>query len=159
MKRFAFTAALAVFATTVAFADTLPDQVRSEASRLLRQVDAAKAVATARPALKPQPLAPVLVTDLQHFGMSASRLSLDIDKAGGPVDLRCIFRGMAEETDNQLKAANAATTGDQQAKALSRLSHMLKDAVEIAPAAGGAHAQTKAAAKTAATTCPAVREF
>lgn len=161
MKRFAFTAALAVFATTVAFADTLPDQVRSEASRLLKEVDAAKAVAAARPALKPQPLVPVLVMDLQRFGLSASRLSLDIDKAGGPVDLRCIFRGMAEETDVQLTAASVATTGAQQAVALDRLSHMLKDAAEIAPSASPARAQTKTAAtqKAAAATCPAVRTF
>ncbi len=43
--------------------------------------------------------------------MSASRLSIEIDKTGGPVDLRCIFRGMAEETDNQLKAACGVLDG------------------------------------------------
>jgi hypothetical protein len=159
MKRFAFSLAIVVVATTAAFADTLPDQVRAEASRLLKQVDGAKATASARPALKPQPLEPALVGDLQRFGISASRLSIEIDKTGGPVDLRCIFRGMAEETDNQLKAAAAAETGTQQAVALDRLAHMLKDAVEIAPAVGGTSAQTKTAASTkpAAGECPAVR--
>lgn len=159
MKRFAFSLAIVVVATTAAFADTLPDQVRAEASRLLKQVDGAKAAASVRPGLKPQPLGPDLVGGLQSFGMSASRLSIEIDKTGGPVDLRCIFRGMAEETDNQLKAAAAAETGAQQAVALDRLAHMLKDAVEIAPAVGGSAAQTKTAASTkpAAVECPSVR--
>ncbi|MDP3738444.1 MAG: hypothetical protein Q8R02_13705 [Hyphomonadaceae bacterium] len=158
MKWFAFPAALLVFATTAAFADTLPDQVRAEASRLLEQVNGMKVVASSRPALKPAALSQVLVIDLQRFGMSASRLSLEIDKTGGPTDLRCIFRGMAEETDVQLKAASNAATGAQQAVALDRLSHMLQDAVEIAPAVGS---QTKTAAnpKVAAATCPAVRDF
>jgi hypothetical protein len=159
MKRFVFSLAIVVVATTAAFADSLPGQVRAEASRLLKQVDGAKAAASSRPALKPQPLEPALIGDLQRFGMSASQLSLEIDQRGGPTDLRCIFRGMAEETDNQLKAAAAAETGTQQAAALDRLSHMLKDAVEIAPAVGGMSAQTKtaASAKPAAATCPAVR--
>jgi hypothetical protein len=160
MKRFAFSLALAVVATTAAFADTLPDQVRAEASRLLTQVNSAKAAASARPALKPQPLTPALVGDLQRFGMTASRLSLEIDRTGGPTDLRCIFRGMAEETGAQLNAAAAAQTGTQQAQALDRLSHMLKDAVEIAPAVGGSLTQTKTAASTkpaAAQTCPIAR--
>ena len=50
MKWFAFPAALLVFATTAAFADTLPDRVRAEASRLLGQVDAVKAAAPRIPA-------------------------------------------------------------------------------------------------------------
>ena len=151
--------AFVVVATTAAFADTLPEQVKADAARLLRSVDDAKAAAAARPALKPAPLAPALVGDLQRFGMSASRLSLEIDKRGGPMDLRCIFRGMAEETDVQLKAVSAASTGSQQAAALDRLSHMLEDAVEIAPAVGS---QTKTAAKpssAAAQTCPAIRHI
>jgi hypothetical protein len=150
--------ALAVAVTTAAFADTLPEQVKADAARLLKSVDDAKAAASARPALKPNPLAPALVGDLQRFGMSASRLSIEIDKTGGPVDLRCIFRGMAEETDNQLKAVSAASTGSEQAAALDRLSHMLKDAVEIAPAVGS---QTKTAASkpAAASTCPAIKKI
>ena len=161
MKWFAFPAALLVFATTAAFADTLPDRVRAEASRLLGQVDAVKAAASARPALKPAALSPTLVGDLQRLGMSASRLSLQIDKAGGPADLRCIFRGMAEETDRHIVAASSAATGAQQAVALDRLSHVLKDAVEIAPAASATQALTKTAAvqRATAATCRAIGEF
>ena len=161
MKRFFYPAALAVLAATAAFADTLPSQVRSEASRLLVQVNAARDAAQAKPILKPAQLSPALVTDLQRFGLSASRLSLEIDNRGGPTDLRCIFRGMAEETDKQLTVASAAATGTQQAQALSRLSHMLSDAVEIAPAADALSTQTKTAASgkpAAANSCPAVRD-
>src|SRR5690349_22800003 len=61
--------------------------------------------------LMPQSLEPALVGGLQQFGMSASRLSVEIDKRGGPVDLRCIFRGMAEETDNQLKRSEERRGG------------------------------------------------
>jgi hypothetical protein len=162
MKRFFYPAAAMVLATTVAFADGLPKQVGAEAARLLVQVDAARKAASARPALKPAQLAPVLVTDLQRFGLSASRLSLEIDQRGGPADLRCIFRGMAEETGKQLSAASFAKTGAEQAAALSRLSHMLADAVEIAPAADATVAKTKAAANlksAAANSCPVVRDF
>lgn len=163
MKRFLVSFAVAVFAAMPAAADTLPEQVRSEAARLLVQVDAAVTAAKAKAGLKPTALAPALVGDLQRFAVAASRLSLEIDQRGGPTDLRCIFRGMAEETDVQLKAASAASTGTAQSMALSRLSHMLMDAFTIAPAVGGGSAvQTKTAAnvKSAAVgKCDAARDF
>ncbi len=163
MKRTLAVMALAVGLALPALAQTLPEQVKSEASRLLVEVNSAQTAAKAKVGLKPAPLTPSLVGDLQRFGLATSRLSLEIDQRGGPTDLRCIFRGMAEETDAQLKIASAASTGTTQAAALSRLSHMLKDAVEIAPAVGnGAVAQTKTAAKlnsAAANTCKASRDF
>src|SRR5262245_25858353 len=161
MKRFFYPIALVVLAATTAFADTLPSQIRAAASRLLVQFHAARDAAEARPILKPTALSPVLVADLQRFGLSASRLSLEIDQRGGPTDLRCIFRGMAEETDKQLTAASAASNGREQAEALGRLSHMLSDAVEIAPAADAPAGQTKTAAgskPTAAKSCSAARD-
>ncbi len=97
----------------------------------------AGAAAKAKAGLKPAALAPTLVGDLQRFAVAANRLSLEIDQRGGPTDLRCIFRGMAEETDAQLKAASAANAGTAQSMALSRLSRMLKDAIAIAPTVGG----------------------
>jgi hypothetical protein len=162
MKRFFYSAAAMILATTAAFADNLPKQVGAEAARLLVQVDAARKAANARPALTPAPLAPALVADLQRFGLSASRLSLEIGQRGGPADLRCIFRGMAEETGAQLGAVSKATTGAQQAAALSRLSHMLADAAEIALAADAPVAQKQTAASAglaAVNSCPVVRDF
>jgi hypothetical protein len=154
MKRFLYPVAALVFITTAAFADTLPEQVRAEAQSLLVEIDRAKAQANSRSSLAPAALPPQLVGGLQRFGMSASRLSTEIDKTGGPTDLRCIFRGMAEETDNQLKAVSAAKTGAEQAAALTRLAHMLRDAVEIAPAVGG-KAMAGAAKPPSIGTCPA----
>lgn len=163
MKRFLACLALTLCAALPAAAETLPEQIRSEASRLLVQVNTVQSAATAKAGLKPSGLTPALVGDLQRFGLAASRLSLEIDQRGGPTDLRCIFRGMAEEADAQIKLASSATTGTLQAAALSRLSHMLKDAIEIAPAVGGgASVQMKAAANmksAAATKCEAVRDF
>ncbi|MDP3495955.1 MAG: hypothetical protein Q8R82_22825 [Hyphomonadaceae bacterium] len=163
MKHLLACLAVAIFMAMPAQADGLPEQVRAEASRLLAQVNAAETAAKRRVGLKPAPLSSTLVGDLQRFAMTASRLSMEIDQRGGPADLRCIFRGMAEETDVQLEVVSSATTGTAQAAALSRLSHMLRDAVEIAPAIGsGAAAQTKAAANlksAAAGKCEAVRDF
>ena len=159
MKRFVLLFALAVGTALPASADTLADQVRTEAARLLAQVNAASNAAKVRPAEKPQPVAPALSADLQRFGLAASRLSVEINQRGGPTDLRCIFRGMSEETDKQLTAAAVARTGADQAQAFARLTHMLKDAVDIAPAVGGLPPKQTGAAKASAAQCPATRNF
>lgn len=156
MKRSTLLLSLALLAATPANADTLAVQVAAEAKRLLAQVSSAQTSATARPGAKPQPIAPSLSTDLQRFGLAASRLASKIDQRGGPADLRCIFRGMAEETGKQLTAANVAVTGAEQARALGRLTHMLKDAVEIAPAVDG-NATAASSSRAAAAQCPAVQ--
>lgn len=159
MKRLAVLLSLALLTALPASADTLAEQVRAEAARLLAQVNAAEGAAKARPAAKPQAVAPALSADLQRFGLAASRLSVEIDQRGGPTDLRCIFRGMAEETDKQLTAAGGAMTGADQAQAYARLTHMLKDAVEITPAVGALPPIKAGAAKASATQCPASRNF
>ena len=156
MKRLAILLSLALLAVAPAKADTLATQVGAEAKRLLTQVSTAQSSAAARPGAKPQPIAPTLSADLQRFGLAASRLSSEIDQRGGPADLRCIFRGMAQETDKQLAAANTAATGAEQSRALARLTHMLKDAVEIAPAVGG-QATAASSSRAAAAQCPAVQ--
>jgi hypothetical protein len=152
MKRFAAILLLALAFAQPAAADTLAQQVQAEAGRLLAQVKAAETAARSRPSSKPPAVPPSLVADLQRFGLVASRLSLEIDRAGGPADLRCIFRGMAGETDAQLKAAADAANGTAQAAALSRLGHMLGDAVLIAPAVEGGPSPARAVATAQ---CPA----
>lgn len=158
MKRILAATLLTLAAALPAHADTLADQVKAEAQRLLVQVSAAESAAKARPGAKAPAVAPALASDLQRFSLAASRLSVEIDQRGGPTDLRCIFRGMAEETGKQLDAAAKATTGGDQAKAYARLTHMLKDAVEIAPAVGG-NATAASSARAAAATCPASKDF
>jgi hypothetical protein len=154
MKRLAILLSLALLAVTPAAADDLAKQVAIEAKRLLAQVTSVQNSAAARPG-RPLPIAPALFTELQRFGLAASRLSSEIDQRGGPADLRCIFRGMAEETDKQLAAANTAATGAEQSRALARLTHMLKDAAEIAPAAN-VQATAASSSRAAALQCPAV---
>jgi len=154
MKRLTLLFWLALLAATPANADPLAVQVAAEAKRLLAQVSSAQVSATARPGATPTPIGPALSSDLQRFGLATSRLSSEIDQRGGPADLRCIFRGMADETGKQLTAANAAATGAEQAKALGRLVHMLKDAVEIAPAVGG-NATAASSSRVATSQCPA----
>lgn len=156
MKRLAILLSLALLAVAPAKADTLAAQVAAEAKRLLSQVSTAQSSASARPGAKPQPIAPALSADLQRFGLAAGRLSSEIDQRGGPADLRCIFRGMAQETDKQLTAANTAATGAEQSRALARLTHMLKDAVEIAPAVGG-NATAASSSRAVVVQCPAVQ--
>ncbi len=161
MKRLVVSLAIALTLVSPASADTLASQVQTEASRLLLQVKSAESVAKAKPSAKPAQLAPALVSDLQRLGLAASRPSVEIDQRGGPADLRCIFRGMAAEADAQLQAASSAPTGAAQAKALSRLNHMLSDAVLIAPAVGSP-AKAKAAANAvsaAAQQCQIDRSF
>ena len=161
MKRILAAVAFGLLCTLPAAADTLAGQVQAEAARLLTQVKAAEAASKAKPSARPARLSPALVSDLQRFALAASRLSVEIDQRGGPADLRCIFRGMAAEADAQLSAASSAATGAVQAKALSRINHMLSDAVLIAPAVGGP-AQAKAAANAmsaAAQQCQIDRSF
>jgi hypothetical protein len=55
-------------------------------------------------------------------------------------------------------AAGSAATGAVQAQAYARLTHMLKDAVDIAPAVGGLPTAT-VGGKSANAQCPAAREF
>jgi hypothetical protein len=166
MKRILVALALAFATASPAAAETLAQQVQAEAGRLLTQVKAAEAAAKAKTSARPTPLAPAFVADLQRFALATSRLSVEIDQRGGPADLRCIFRGMAAEADAQLQAASSATTGTAQAKALSRINHMLSDAVLIAPAVGwpaqAPSAQAKAAANAisaAAQQCQIDRSF
>lgn len=155
MKRLAILVSAALLMCSPARADTLAEQVAAEAKRLLAQVSAAQAAASAGAAAKAQPVSASLAADLQRFGLAASRLSTEISQRGGPADLRCIFRGMADETSKQLAAATSAKSSSDQAKAYARLTHMLEDAVEIAPAVGG-KATAASSVRAAAAQCPAV---
>lgn len=160
IRRFLLSALL--LASTPAWAETLPQAIRADALRLAPQVETARQSAAARSALPARPLPVELVSGLQQFGFNTARLSLEIDGRKGPADLRCIFRGMAEETDVQLRAAGSAATGADQAGALTRISHMLRDAAAVAPAASLPSSNANAAgasAQAAFGQCKADRDF
>jgi len=72
--------------------------------------------------------------ELEQFSVEALLMSRRIDEAGGPIDLRCIFRGMSADAAARLDALNAAETAAQQAHIYADLAALMSDAAEIAPA-------------------------
>ncbi|SDM29700.1 hypothetical protein [Maricaulis salignorans] len=92
---------------------------------------------------------------LDQFSADAMRLSRTIDEAGGPIDLRCIFRGMSGDAASRLEALHAAETFADQARIYREISALMHDAAEIAPAADG-----EALPETMGPpgTCPAARD-
>lgn len=74
-------------------------------------------------------------TEIGRFALTAGRLGSWIDGSGGPSDLGCIFRGMAEEGETQLLALESADTPDAREDSLTRLATMFSDAEAIAAAA------------------------
>ena len=74
-------------------------------------------------------------TEIGRFALTAGRLGSWIDGSGGPSDLGCIFRGMAEEGETQLMALESAETPDAREDSLKRLATMFSDAEAIAAAA------------------------
>jgi hypothetical protein len=71
--------------------------------------------------------------ELEQFSADAMRLSRAIDDAGGPMDLRCIFRGMSNDAASRLEALNEAETAADQARIYRAIVNLMRDAVEIAP--------------------------
>ena len=138
-----------------AMADTLAQAVRADAQRIRPMVDQAQAAAASRPAIAPAALDSAHTGSLQLWGLNASRLAADINARKGADDLACIFRGMAEETDAQLQAASSAKTGAARAAALRKLSFMLRDAIEVAPAVD--EKANAAGTGVQAASCPADR--
>ena len=74
-------------------------------------------------------------TEIGRFALTAGRLGSWIDGSGGPTDLGCIFRGMAEEGETQLMALESAETPGGREDSLKRLASMFSDAEAIAAAA------------------------
>jgi hypothetical protein len=79
---------------------------------------------------------PKLSSDLDRFGLEGSRPRVEIDKAAGAVNLRCISRAIAQAPDAPLKDLDAAKSGLLQSSVPARLDHILKDDALIAPVAG-----------------------
>ena len=75
--------------------------------------------------------------ELEQFALEAMLMSRRIDEAGGPLDLRCIFRGMSADASSRLEALNAAETAAQQAHIYADLAALMSGASEIAPAVDG----------------------
>lgn len=96
-----------------------------------------------------------LQIDLDRFSADAMRLSRAIEAAGGPIDLRCIFRGMSGDAASRLEALGGAQTAADQARIYREISALMQDAVEIAPAADGEDMPVSAGPPGS---CPASRD-
>lgn len=70
--------------------------------------------------------------EVARFSVGAARLAKWVDAEGGPADFACIFRGMAEEADVQLRALKGKTRPDAP---LMRLAVLFHDAEGLALAA------------------------
>ena len=106
------------------------------------------------------PASPIDIEDpfyfeLEQFSVDALRLSRAIDTAGGPADLRCIFRGMSADAGQRLDALNTAETSADQARVYRAIAALMQDAVNIAPAVDDEDALPEGFAPPAS--CPASR--
>ncbi|MEA1943133.1 MAG: hypothetical protein U9P68_12890 [Pseudomonadota bacterium] len=106
------------------------------AERLRAEATARSQTAAQRPAAPAHPLdiEDPFAFELEQFSVEALMLSRRIDAAGGPIDLRCIFRGMSADAGARLEALNEAETAAQQAHIYAGLADLMRDASEIAPA-------------------------
>ncbi|WP_394693989.1 hypothetical protein [Hyphobacterium sp.] len=89
----------------------------------------------------PAQLAPAVTADdalysgLNAFSAQAMRLSLAMERRNGPEDLRCIFRGMAQDALLRQQALNAAEIRADRIQVFTDLEYLLQHAAEIGPIA------------------------
>lgn len=83
-------------------------------------------------------LSEAYIDDLAVFAGTAIKLGQWSDSQAGASDFGCIFRGMAEEADQQLFQLEIARTPNAKREALQRLIAMFDDAQSIAAAASHA---------------------
>ncbi|MDQ7018391.1 MAG: hypothetical protein Q9M33_04410 [Robiginitomaculum sp.] len=70
---------------------------------------------------------------IDAFSTHAAALSARIDAMGGPKDLRCIYRGMAEDAKKRLTALHHAKNAGEQAAVLKDMDALFMDASEVTP--------------------------
>ncbi len=70
---------------------------------------------------------------IDAFSTHAAALSARIDAMDGPKDLRCIYRGMAEDAKKRLTALHHAKNAGEQAVVLADLDALFMDASEVTP--------------------------
>ena len=122
--------------TTPAFAGPGTDLGHDAA--VLRDEAQARADALAASPAAPAPefdSADAFVTGVDEFAAAAAILSRDIEQAGGPQDLRCIFRGMSADASARLDHFSEAQTRADLARVYLEYVYLFGQAAEIAPEA------------------------
>jgi hypothetical protein len=107
------------------------------AADLQTEVQARIADAQAHPAQSASQLAPgdTLYNGLGELSARAMQLSLSMERRNGPEDLRCIYRGMAQDALDQRQALSNAEIRSDRIHVYTNLAYLLDHAAEIGPIA------------------------
>ena len=95
----------------------------------VRAQDMARSPAAPVDALPPQDS---FLTDLSEFALDTHRLSRAVDESGGPMDLRCIFRGMSEDAEHRAALLSEPATRADHARVYLEIARLTGQAAEIA---------------------------
>lgn len=110
------------------------DQIIS-LSEMLNQTAQSRAEALTQNPAAPSPAAefsdPVL-TGLTEFALAAHQLSRAVEHSGGPMDLRCIFRGMSEDANRHLEALSQDALRADHARTYREIARLTAQAGDIA---------------------------
>ncbi len=131
-------ALIVLSAAAPAVADDLLDALknfRTQAQDLAKDAKSASVAARAKPFAPPVgfTMASKFAHGIADFSDLAADLSAKIDAQGGPTDLRCIYRGMAEDAKQRLTALQSAANAGAQAIVLGDMQALFEDAVDITP--------------------------
>lgn len=73
--------------------------------------------------------------EVADFAIASARLSLDVENAGGPQDLRCIFRGMAGDAEARMVDLETEQSGADLARVYREYVRLFTQASQIGPLA------------------------
>jgi hypothetical protein len=109
----------------------------ARASELQSDVQERRVVAEAYPAQRAPDVAAddTLFSGLSAFSAQAMRLSLVMERRSGPEDLRCIYRGMAQDALTHRQALVNAEIRADRIQVFNDLEYLLQHATEIGPIA------------------------
>lgn len=127
-------AALLLAAATMFAAHADAGRVQDLAAGIAAEAQAraeAYRTAPAAPAEAPAPGDPLL-SQLSEFALAARALSQEIEDAGGPADLRCIFRGMSGDVEDRIAALDAAETRAEMSRAYGEIARLADQAAQLA---------------------------
>ncbi len=107
------------------------------ATELQTEVQSRAATAQAYPAQTAPEITPgdPLYNGLSELSARAMQLSLSMERRNGPEDLRCIYRGMAQDALDQRQALTGADIRAARIRIYADLSYLLDHAAEIGPVA------------------------
>lgn len=110
-------------ASVIRLAETIGPEAQRRAERLARAPGAAAEAPASDDAF---------VIALQDFALETHRLSRTLESRGGPIDLRCIFRGMSEDAENRATLLSEPQTRADQARVYLEIVRLAGQAAQIA---------------------------